>query len=269
MSLYKGNNLISGHQVLYSTTGNNTDGAMTQDATTNALDGKVSKSGDTMTGDLTILKDNGFIIEKTSFDSTTTTAPSEYSNLGTFAISDTNNNLTGYIQNYFDAGNLIGTQIGARRIINGENITASLYLNVNASGNTSCTFPNTTCCDGEWVSAGSVTIVSDLSLNGSSRADYTLNSLPDDGHYYEVVVSAELTSTATSGQFSNVLIGSNASDYARVCSVVPRSNASVRAAGSVTLPINPNRKLYINRTTNNYGTVKVTLQAYRRIGTNS
>lgn len=37
MSLYKGNNLISGHQVLYSTTGQNTDGAMTQDATTSEL----------------------------------------------------------------------------------------------------------------------------------------------------------------------------------------------------------------------------------------
>lgn len=40
MSLYKGNNLISGHQVLYSTTGNNTDGAMTQKATTTELNGK-------------------------------------------------------------------------------------------------------------------------------------------------------------------------------------------------------------------------------------
>lgn len=34
MSLYKGNNLISGHQVLYSTTGSNADGAMTQKAAT-------------------------------------------------------------------------------------------------------------------------------------------------------------------------------------------------------------------------------------------
>lgn len=40
MSLYKGNNLISGHQVLYSTTGNNTDGAMTQSVTTTELNGK-------------------------------------------------------------------------------------------------------------------------------------------------------------------------------------------------------------------------------------
>lgn len=32
MSIYKGNNLISGHQVLYSMTGQNTDGAMTQKA---------------------------------------------------------------------------------------------------------------------------------------------------------------------------------------------------------------------------------------------
>ena len=35
MSLYKGTDLISGHQVLYSTKGSNTDGAMTQDACTN------------------------------------------------------------------------------------------------------------------------------------------------------------------------------------------------------------------------------------------
>lgn len=42
MSLYKGNNLISGHQVLYSTTGNNTDGAMTQDATTSELNNKAN-----------------------------------------------------------------------------------------------------------------------------------------------------------------------------------------------------------------------------------
>lgn len=32
MSLYKGDNLISGHNILYSTTGQNTDGAMTQKA---------------------------------------------------------------------------------------------------------------------------------------------------------------------------------------------------------------------------------------------
>ena len=34
MSLYKGNTLISGHQVLYSVTGSNIDGAMTQKACT-------------------------------------------------------------------------------------------------------------------------------------------------------------------------------------------------------------------------------------------
>jgi hypothetical protein len=38
MSLYKGNNLISGHQVLYSTTGQNTDGAMTQKAVSDITD---------------------------------------------------------------------------------------------------------------------------------------------------------------------------------------------------------------------------------------
>ena len=43
MSLYKGTNLISGHQVLYSTTGSNTDGAMTQSATTTELDNKLNK----------------------------------------------------------------------------------------------------------------------------------------------------------------------------------------------------------------------------------
>ena len=51
MSLYKGTTLISGHQVLYSSIGQNTDGAMTQKATTDILTysnvGKVSGVVDT------------------------------------------------------------------------------------------------------------------------------------------------------------------------------------------------------------------------------
>ena len=46
MSLKLGNTDIAGTQVLYSTTGNNTDGAMTQAATTTELDNCVHKTGD-------------------------------------------------------------------------------------------------------------------------------------------------------------------------------------------------------------------------------
>ena len=44
MSLKLGNTNIAGTQVLYSTTGNNTDGAMTQSATTTALNNKADNS---------------------------------------------------------------------------------------------------------------------------------------------------------------------------------------------------------------------------------
>lgn len=43
MSLYKGTNLIAGHNILYNTTGQNTDGAMTQKVCTDELDNKLNK----------------------------------------------------------------------------------------------------------------------------------------------------------------------------------------------------------------------------------
>lgn len=45
MSLKLGNTNIAGTQILYSTTGNNTDGAMTQAATTTELNNCVHKTG--------------------------------------------------------------------------------------------------------------------------------------------------------------------------------------------------------------------------------
>lgn len=53
MSIYLGTNKIAGGCYLYSSTGNNTDGAMTQNACTVNF---VNKSGDTMTGALMIEK---------------------------------------------------------------------------------------------------------------------------------------------------------------------------------------------------------------------
>ena len=95
MSIYKGNNLISGAMP------NSANQSLSNldSAGQDKFDAKVNKSGDTMTGDLAILSDNGHFAIKSSFDSTTTTAPSEFVNLGTLAMCDTNDNYTGYFQN--------------------------------------------------------------------------------------------------------------------------------------------------------------------------
>lgn len=50
MSVKLGNTNIAGTQILYSTTGNNTDGAMTQNATTTELNNTVHKTGDETIG---------------------------------------------------------------------------------------------------------------------------------------------------------------------------------------------------------------------------
>ncbi len=130
---------------LYDTTGQNTDGAMTQKAVTDELDNKaditdlaskVSKAGDTMSGDLTIEKDTmpSFIVKNTSFDYTTTTTPSATITLGETRFNDKNGKRTGTFSNYQDTSNRVCTQMYARRSINGTEKTWSFVVGVDSAG---------------------------------------------------------------------------------------------------------------------------------------
>lgn len=88
MSVKLGNTNIAGAQVLYSTTGNNTDGAMTQKATTTQLNLKandadvVHKTGnENITGTKTFTGD-GWITKIQNTDVTYNTAPSSNKSTG-------------------------------------------------------------------------------------------------------------------------------------------------------------------------------------------
>lgn len=178
MSLYKGNNLISGHQVLYSTTGNNTDGAMTQDATTSELNNKAN--------------------------------------------------------------------------INLSNLTATSSTNF----------------DGQWVKYNQ-TVMNGVSLNGSTALTYTL-PLPNDGHEYEVLLSGTVVTGTTAGNAALINLSTDVIDTVCMCWNTNRvANGSVRAGGSVIVPVPTNHKIYIARGTDFHGTANLVMRAYRRIGTNS
>ena len=237
------------------------------------ISGKVSKTGDTMTGTLEV-DDADVFIKKTTFDSTTTIAPAEFINLGTFGILDTNGAYTGYIQNSFRTDNVIRTQLNARRIIGGANKNASLNLDVDSSGNPSCEFPNTSCVDGKWVTLTNGDVAADVSVNGSGNLSFDIATLlPNDNSTYEVLLSVIGTTGSTSGNYMPVYVYSDAfsSKGRYICAfrAQTRSGSSVMGGGSIVIPVTSSRKVYLIRSTSYNGTVSIDMRAYRRVGTNS
>lgn len=123
------------------------------------IDEKISRLGDTMSGNLVINKSNpviqtintntsssysGLAIKSIAFDSTTNTAPSANINLGRVLFQDENNAATGWVQQYFNTSNQLVTSLGSMRIVNGENKSASLNLYVDSAGGAYFNFPRCT-----------------------------------------------------------------------------------------------------------------------------
>lgn len=90
----------------------------------NGLAGKVNKSGDTMTGNLTI-KSSNIDTEATSIDSYTTSE---------FSIRDKNNKYVSYLISGQATNGNINTALAARKIVNSANVDNSLTLRVNTDG---------------------------------------------------------------------------------------------------------------------------------------
>lgn len=279
MSLYKGTNLISGHQVLYSTTGNNTDGAMTQDATTNALNGKVdldysnadyqpvNKTGDTMSGSLQILSPVPPQIVIQNTEQVAGTTPTSEEQQTRLSFHDSNGTMVGYVQNVY---NTDGSRVSMLDSRNADGTThTSIVVGYDASGSAYSSFPNTTCCDGQWVNK-TTQIMNGVSLNGSTVLTYTLNDLPNDGKSYWVWFTASVTTGSTSGNLLTLKIYSDVvSSNFQICGARTRAAATVGSAGSIMIPVSSSRKIYILRDTDYTGTASLWLKGYRRRGTNS
>lgn len=95
--------------------------------------GKVSKAGDTMTGDLAISKTEPIAsLKHTSIDSSAASDTSIRHE--TFALFDKNGNYIGYVQGNFYTNGTIRLALAARRIVNGADVTNYIYLDVSKDG---------------------------------------------------------------------------------------------------------------------------------------
>lgn len=234
-----------------------------------ALDGKVSKSGDTMTGHLAISEDAIAKIEltNTSFDPTSTTAPASNVYAGAIDIFGSDNYHVGYFRTRHSSANYFQSQMGVRRSINNTDYEANIIVTVNPDGTSSCTFPNTTCVDGQWVKY-SANVASSVSLIGTTDLTYTLG-VPNDGYNYEALLYCELDSGSTSGNYAKMNIYSDVISEVTLCRVRTRTNSPMNSSGTAIIPLTTSRKIYVQRASNWNGTFSLYIRAYRRIGTNT
>lgn len=249
------------------TTLSNVSSIDSSSAVSTALDAKVNKSGDTMTGGLTV-QDNHIIIESPdAWDST----PSEQIETGV-EFNNNNGDRLGYVNCVYATN---GARLARLNTRNADG-SANTYIEVgyNSSGNAYCTFPNTTCVDGQWVSSSQTIISSATSLNGSTNLTYTVQ-VPDDGHVYEVLVRGEVETGTTSGNFCILSIQSNqlTSDWCYVAGARTRTSSGNNGYGSIIIPIKrANNNLTVRRSSYYQGSVPangLVMLAYRRVGTNS
>lgn len=93
--------------------------------------GAVSKSGDTMTGNL-IVSDHNINVKKTNADiSASTIAQNQYA---IFGMTDKNDRYIGYVQANNDTSGASSITVASRKYINNSNVNNGVTLSVNASG---------------------------------------------------------------------------------------------------------------------------------------
>lgn len=267
MSLYKGNNLISGaipnsaNQSL-----SNLDSAG-QDK----FDAKVNKAGDTMTGPLTVSNSgnsNQIIAQGMQIDKTVTpTANNLYSGL---KIIDKNSAELGSFYYRFDTN-------GEKRCVIsciGNNNNAYIIAGLDANETPYSIFPNTTCVDGQWIQISSSTVVNTSVAAGTTGAytDYDLrNLLPSDSYKYEVWVEVLAQTGNTNGSYMHCWVTSPETVNLGVAASIrtPAANYS-QTRGRGPVPLGISKKLRVSRScTGSQGTISVTVLGYRRIGTNA
>ena len=141
---------------LYTTTGNNTDGAMTQNATTTALNSKIPFSGGELTGNLyispyydTTIEDpeGGQVLVVSKGQNAKGTHPSVSNEWHTMVMAVDNtgstNNLHKYgqVETYVSTAGTVVTSIQAYKDEADSSANASISVSIDANGNASATVP--------------------------------------------------------------------------------------------------------------------------------
>lgn len=266
MSLYKGDNLISGAMP------NSANQSLSNldSAGQDKFDAKVNKSGDTMTGPLIVSNSensNQFIAQGMQIDKTVT--PTINNLFSGLKIIDKNSAELGSFYYRFD------TAGEKRSIISciGNNKSAYIIAGLDANETPYSIFPNTTCVDGQWIQIANTTVVSTSVAAGTSGAytDHDIsNLLPSDSHKYEVSVEVMAQTGSTNGSYMHCWVTSPETNTLGVAASIrtPAANFS-QTRGRGPVPLGTSKKLRVYRScTGSQGTISVTVLGYRRIGTN-
>lgn len=106
----------------------------------------VDRSGDTMTGDLTISKANTatFSVRSADFDYTSTTAPASNISIGRYVFRDKAGTYAGAVEGRFTTGNRVETFLSAQRKIGDALKSAQIKVSVTNTGNAMFEFPRCT-----------------------------------------------------------------------------------------------------------------------------
>lgn len=234
------------------------------------IDGKVSKSGDTMTGRL---YSPGFTVVNSNITKGTPPASVQYSQVvfqdggsGTWQATR-----LGVVELLTDTDGSNEIRLSATKNETNATSTARIWAKIESDGTKSCGFPDTTCVDGQWVSAYKA-IASDISGSSSYSNDFDLSSyLPNDGQKYEVLLHAEGRTGTSSGNSLRIYISSTETLPVLVVGQYTRTSSYMFGGGASIIPVGTDRKITMDFSyqsgTNSY--VGVHAHAYRRIGTNS
>lgn len=227
-----------------------------------ALDGKVSKSGDTMTGDLT-LEQSELHTVWTDTDSTVT--PSTQISHDVITFRDVN-----------DVGM---TYIGFKRNTDGSylsNLTtrkqngtgwASFNIGFDANGDSYCDFPTTDKVDSK-VYNTTRTLLDNGNLSVAEHS-YSLSSyLPNDGKVYEIFLEIRGRTGTASGNYALIYANGGTTACNLVYTTTRSSNFTTFCSyGSVY--VSSARNLNIKLTGNAITNTTIAIRGYRRIGTNN
>ena len=272
-------NLVSAINELVTGLGGKTSKSLSDlDAVGQAIiDGKVDKTGDTMTGALAFdvplgtsgIRDaNSVMINANNIDFDTAPSSTEY--LGMMQINDQNNARMGRVEYAF----LPNGQHNIR-IVDKKNSSETEYsileVGYNSNGDRYCEFPDTKCVDGQWIKAN-YTITTNTSLNSSTHLLYDLTPLiPKDGYIYEILLSGRVNGSSTAGQYGPLYVISTLMNTSVMLAGNRQASTTNNTFGGCSIiPLGTDRKITVTRGTSYYGTIDILqVASYRRVGTNS
>ena len=226
-----------------------------------ALNAKVNKSGDTMTGELNITNASGLTIINDAVTKGTTPSSTIWRHLqfvdsanisGDWGVS----RLGILEQSINDNGSTSMLLSTVQNTVNSTN-RATLTLTMTSAGVGSCTFPNTTCVDGQWIASYQEAIGSTAqTISGQTTKDITFSNLP--AKNCEVIFSVSQSTDYELGIYSSIISGGTV------------NRAMKKGCATFIMPVSSDKKVKIYNINSNTASINfVRMFGYRVLGTNA